>query len=274
MKTFTTLFYLGLTNQHLTKETGLIGYYMYKRFGYKSKIITPEIKGEEYPEAKFINGVEIVSKKGFKIGLIHFGLIGYLLKNSKKTDILNLFHFSLPSLFYGLIYKLLNKRGFIYLKLDYNINLFKDNGYKIYNINPIINVISTPFENLLINICNIISVEAEEGENLLKNYNKRFEKNLICMPNGADDINIKNAIGHINSFQEKENLIITVGRNGTYQKNTEMLLNIISNTNLKNWKIKIIGSIDNVFIEKIKKFFKEYPHFKTIVEFTGPKTKK
>lgn len=47
------------------------------------------------------------------------------------------------------------------------------------------------------------------------------------------------------AFSKKENLIITVGRLGSYQKNTEMLLRALKKVELKdNWKVCLIGLVD------------------------------
>lgn len=229
---------------------------------------------EEYSEAGFIDWVKIIPKKWFKVWLIHFGLIKYLLKNSKTIDILNLFHFSSFSLIYWIIYKIINKKWILYLRLDYNINWFKNNGDRIYNINPIINFLFKPFENLLINICDIISVEVEEWVKLLSNYNSRFSKKIIRLPNWADDINIKDTVKSIKKYKEKENLIITIWRIWTYQKNTEILLDILEKINLKDWKVKIIWTIEENFIPKIKDFFNKNPKLKEKIEFTWAKSKK
>ena len=64
--------------------------------------------------------------------------------------------------------------------------------------------------------------------------------------------------------------MITVGRIGTAQKNTEMLLEAIKQIDLKEWKICLIGSIEADFQPVIDRFFAEYPHLKDRVIFTGP----
>lgn len=57
---------------------------------------------------------------------------------------------------------------------------------------------------------------------------------LIYIPNGFDeDYLIKNNI-KIKKFEEKENIIITVGRIETEQKNNGMLLKVINKMDLKD----------------------------------------
>ena len=71
------------------------------------------------------------------------------------------------------------------------------------------------------------------------------------------------------SFAEKENLIITVGRLGTKQKNTEMLLEALKLTKLDSWQIALIGPIEPTFQSYLNHFFQENPTLKTSVVFTG-----
>ena len=79
------------------------------------------------------------------------------------------------------------------------------------------------------------------------------------------------------SFAEKENIMVCVGRIGNYQKNTEMLLDALRKVDLKDWKIYMIGPITSGFDLKkgidfqqvIDKFFKDYPHHKDKLMFTG-----
>ena len=78
-------------------------------------------------------------------------------------------------------------------------------------------------------------------------------------------------------FAEKENVMVCVGRIGCYQKNTEMLLNALRKTDLKDWKIYMLGPITNSFDLKeggyfqkvIDQFFEECPWYKERLIFTG-----
>lgn len=78
-------------------------------------------------------------------------------------------------------------------------------------------------------------------------------------------------------FAEKENIMVCVGRIGCYQKNTEMLLNALRKTDLKDWKIYMLGPITSSFDLKeggdfqkvIDQFFEECPWYKERLIFTG-----
>lgn len=89
------------------------------------------------------------------------------------------------------------------------------------------------------------------------------------MPNGFDEEYLKEMNLHECTFKEKENLIITVGRLGTFQKNTEMLLRALGNVDLRDWKVILLGPYDENFKKIISSFYKENPEKHTSVEFIG-----
>ena len=70
-------------------------------------------------------------------------------------------------------------------------------------------------------------------------------------------------------MEEKENIILTVGRLGTEAKNTELLLETLKEIDLKDWKVYLVGSIDKSFISYKEKFFKENPSLINKIIFTG-----
>lgn len=69
---------------------------------------------------------------------------------------------------------------------------------------------------------------------------------------------------------EKKNVILTVGRLGTKQKNTELLLEAFALSDIhKDYTLKLIGEADEHFHDYLKKYFIKYPDLKCRVEFTG-----
>lgn len=78
-------------------------------------------------------------------------------------------------------------------------------------------------------------------------------------------------------FSQKENVMVSVGRIGCHQKNTEMLLEALKTVDLKDWKIYMLGPITNSFNlnecsdfqQKIDRFFEEHPRHRGKLVFTG-----
>ena len=79
------------------------------------------------------------------------------------------------------------------------------------------------------------------------------------------------------SWEEKEYIMVCVGRIGCYQKNTEMLLNALEKVDLKDWKVYMIGPITSSldlndrgdFQKTIDEFFERNPQYMGKLIFTG-----
>ena len=180
------------------------------------------------------------------------------------------FHLTKPTILMILIYKLFNKNGKSYVKLDINPE-------SVIEYDKPCNFIKRNVKNYLLNkfskVLDIISCETKQVYDKIiksKSILYGFKNKLTIMPNGFDEDAINETNIHVKSFIQKENIIITVGRLGTYQKNTELLLRSIENINLKNWKIYLIGTIAKEFKQFIDDFFIMNPNKKENVIFTGP----
>ena len=90
----------------------------------------------------------------------------------------------------------------------------------------------------------------------------------IYLPNGYDNLFIEKNF-KIKEFEEKENIILTVGRLGTKEKNTELLLESLKEIDLKDWKVILIGSETEELLKYKEKYFKENPKLKEKIIFTG-----
>lgn len=241
---------------HLTKDVGLVPYYLAKNYGLEAEIVfTNKVKEDIPNKFRGVKLVELPYKKvnkllnkldKFKI-LENFNFLKYLLKNAHKIDILVLFHFNKKKIPIVLLYKFLNKTGKIYLKMDIEVDTIKSktqmNFFKKY------------YGKILVKNIDIFSCETREAYKLiLKNgfWQNDLSKKLIYIPNGVDEEEIKKI-----SFEEKENIIITVGRLGTEQKNTEMLLESLRKIELKEWKVLLIGPYSEEFEKKYIEFICE-----------------
>ena len=74
----------------------------------------------------------------------------------------------------------------------------------------------------------------------------------------------------------KANIILTVGRIGTFQKNNEELLTAFADVSgtLKNWSLRFVGSIEPDFQKYIDDYYLKHPYLKDRVIFTGSITDK
>lgn len=242
-------------NVHLTKDVGMIPFIMYKKFGYDSAIVCYKNGEYNYLENE-VNGLKIDFMKKHTGKTIIDGVI-YLLRNAKKIDVLHLFHFGKREIVWISLYKILNKNGKVYLKLDAD--------YKIKEaINPSHNRLKSKIKNITLKKCKLISVETLNIYNFLK---ENWKINVKYIPNGFYDYGEKEIV----SYNGKENIILTVGRIGSYQKATEILLEgfKLASNKLENWKLRVVGPIEEAFQNYIDIFIKKNPDLKEKIEFTG-----
>lgn len=238
-------------NIELIKDVGMIPYNMHKYHNYNS-IIACYNNGEYSNLNKEIKGVRLNFIKKYSRKSVINGAI-YIIKNYKDIDVLNIFHFNKRSCIWILLYKLLNKKGKVYLKLDANIGIKskKNNKRSIKGL----------LEKIIINKCNLISVESKE---LYKYIKSNWIEKVEYIPNGFLSNNKR-------KIANKKNYIITVGRIGAKEKANDILLEAFKNVSDKipKWKLKFIGPIDKKFERYIEEYFSKNPYLKDRIEFVG-----
>ena len=266
--TFVTVF-TETENFHLVKDVGQLPYFMYKTEGYDATLISYQ-NNVEYPFIdQEVNGLKLnfIPNKG-RFLYFELGVLYYLLNHSKSIAVLNLFHFKKDHILYLLIYKLVNPKGKAYIKLDMDILFFKNYNAFLFSNYRIKNLILKALTSWIFKLTDLFSVETDQAKDYLLNVYPELQNKLICIPNGVDNLYLDKEIP-IKAFQEKENIILTVGRIGTEQKNTALLLDALKITDLKDWKVYILGPIEESFKKYIADFYKEYPQLENKVIFTG-----
>ena len=266
--TFVTIF-TDTENFHLVKDVGQLPYFMHKTEGYDAVLISYK-NNEEYPYLnEEVKGLKLtfIPDKG-RIFYFELGILSYLWSFSKSINILNLFHFKKDHLLYLLIYKTLNPKGKAYIKLDMDILFFKDYNAFLYSKYSLKNYLLKGITKWMFKLTDVFSVETEEGRSYLVKVYPELEQKLICIPNGVDNLYLKEEI-QLRSWEEKEDIIITVGRIGTYQKNTELFLEALNRVELNNWKVYILGPFEMPFQTYIDNYFKLNPQLRDKVIFTG-----
>lgn len=194
--------------------------------------------------------------------------IKYLLQNASRIDLLVCFHWKLETYVNILLYKLLNKHGQIYIKLDtgsgQEFNLDKHS------------FLGKALRKMIYTKClkkiTALSCETSQAYDFLcydNDFSKIMLQKLVLLPNAFDEEAFVASGVSERKFQQKENLIITVGRLGTHQKNTEMILDALGCMELKEWKFVLIGPVENQFRQAIEEFYQKYPEKKEQVVFAG-----
>lgn len=248
-KTFVTLF-PSCSNSELVKDVGMIPYVLYKHFGFNSIVASSKID----IEGNYINA----EVKGLKIDcideILHNEILSglmYILKNSKKIDILNIYHFRPKRNFIWIwLFKMLNPRGKVYVKLDmgiYSYRVLKAKKNK---------------KASFLKYVDIISVESKCVKEWLE---RDYNINVKLIPNGYYSVVEKKQ-----NLLKRENVVVTVGRLGTEEKATDILLDaFLKSIDRHDWNLKLIGPLTTEFEIYKEKFFETNPKAIDRIEFVG-----
>lgn len=242
---------------------------MYKAGNYEAELVTYK-NSPDYPYLESeVNGLKLsFIKNTGRFFYAEKGVLRYLWSFSKKIDVLNLFHFKKGNVLYLLIYKILNPKGKTYVKLDINLSFFRTIDNFLYSKFILKNYLLKGLTKLHFKLTDLFSVETEEARLHLLGVYPELKKKLICVPNGVDEDFIARTV-LMKSFDQKENIILAVGRIGTDQKNTELFLESLLLTDLQDWKVYIAGPVEKSFEPYLKRFFDNYPGLKENVFLTG-----
>ena len=270
--------FLKTQNIHLIKESGMIPLYFHKNFNFNSTILT--YKNGEYPFLeKHCPGLKLkFIKKGKYSKICERNVLKYLFINAKHIDILNLIHPEDDNIIFGLFYKLLNKKGFLYLKMDIHELYKEDDFYHRYRTNSKFNgllkilyfylrrkIIESFYKKV-----DLISAESKDLVNFLKRKYPLLKDKIIFIPNGVtDDFLEQNGIQKI-PLHERENIILNVGRIGAPYKASEILMEAIGKLkDLKDWRVIYVGPIERSFYLIREEFFRNHPDLNDKITFLG-----
>lgn len=270
MKKRLTLLWRKLNSLEFGKDVVLVPYYLGQALGYQTEICCG------YSE-KVAELIPTLSKKGLTFTKKPLGhnpylripiYIKYLFQNASHIDLLMCFHWKLETLINILLYKLLNKHGQVYVKLDTSSGQEWDLTRHTFLGKTLRKILYT---NCLKNV-DVLSCETSQAYNFLCNnsvFSKPMRQKLVLMPNAFDEEEFATSGISEREFQQKENLIITVGRLGSHQKNTEMILDALECIELKAWKFILIGPIEEKFHQAIEHFYQKHPEKKEQIIFIG-----
>ena len=265
-----TLLWRKLNSLEFGKDVVLVPYYLGQALGYQVEIccgyseeIATQISKRQKKDLHFVR-----RPLGYKPLQRIPIYVKYLWQNASRINLLMCFHWRLETFVNILLYKILNRDGLIYVKLD------TESG-KEWDLSRC-SFIGRTIRKIIYNSClskvNVISCETSQPYNSLchnKYFGDQLRKKLVLMPNAFDEAHLNILRIKERMYDEKENLMITVGRVGTSQKNTEMLLKALEDVDLKEWKFCFIGPIENDFNSIIEQFYKNYPSKRKQIIFKG-----
>lgn len=247
---FTVLHPAG-TNVDLMKDEGQIPYTLAKLGNFDTKLVMCNMDKKEtcFNDKKSSIRVQYFPK------IINNTLTGvlYLLLNSKKIDWLNIYFAGRQAYLWMRLYKALNPKGHVYLKLDLDFrscDLYdtNKNEREIFRKNTV--------------IADIISAESEAVKKRIQKYSS---KEILIIEDGIAKLKFTPRTN-----EKREDIFLTVGRLGTRQKATDILLEAFEKSSgYHDWKLKLIGNVEDDFKTYIDAFYEKYPSMQHRVEFVG-----
>ena len=120
---------------------------------------------------------------------------------------------------------------------------------------------------------NKVDLIGSSGRRMQKHLNEKWPWMVEFFPNGFFHPWVS---VDFPEYSKKENTILTVGRLGTEQKATDIMLSAFAMAadKIPDWSLKLVGSMEPSFKGFIDSFFNKHPELKDRVIFTGKITEK
>ena len=250
----------------LVKECILMPYILQKDFGYDVTIvgaapegIPPGVYGVEnshiltenyYTNYKYVSGLKfrLLESWDEKARFV------YIKENINDIDIIYLRGAYNQNYHVAPLFKKLKPDGMAICALDANSSWMD----RIYWY--------VPEFMYFMNSCDIIATSCTAMADFLS---VKWPWQVHSLINGFYDLSIK----HKNKvqFEDRENIILTVGRLGTLQKATDVLLEafVRASDRIPGWKLYLTGNIDEQFIPYLDEFLERNKRISDRIVFTG-----
>lgn len=246
---FSTVFF-ECSNMELVKDVAQIPCTLARLYDIQAELVTSYVSE---------NGANLSAVAELK--LHHFPMIKnekvtglfFLLRYARSIQWLNIYHIDKKSYYWSKLYKFLNPKGHIYLKMDIDFRMcddFEQNADRREVLQKCANVVD------------IVSAESVRALNRVKPFVK---KKIELIPNGYCISNC----AELDTI-ERKNVFLTVGRLGTRQKATENLLQAFALCADKiDWNLRLVGNIEESFKSYIEDFFYQNPKLRKRIKFIG-----
>ncbi len=259
-------FFPEIENVHLTKDIGLLPLFMQEKAGYEATLLG-RYTSTHYPalEGEAVNlRTEKLTDRGHFL-FLQKSMIRYLRKNARHIHVLQLLHLSRSTMLYGILFKWLNPKGFLYVKVDaYNTRLehpqpLAKGTFKLWVMELV--------QKRFFKAADLISIENTEGVQIASRTWPSIAGKFMYLPNGVNDLYIEE-LQDIDRFA-KENIILTVTRAGSPEKNCELLLEAMPFLQLTGWQILVVGEMTEAFRNKWEIAKAKNPEIAQSIRFTG-----
>ena len=255
----TMFWYDDASEVHLYKDVGGIPYALAKYHGWEATLAYNDLQGiihnddyEQYVKLEPIHYPKICARLKLRY-YKYLKVMYYVWKNAPHYDVINLFHVHRFIRFLCWLAKQANPSIITYVKCDMGTAGFVKEQKSSGGVQRWADT-------------DLFTVEANWFISGLNNLTKYYRR-IRYLPNGfygdiLDDNNIL-----------KERILLTVGRLGTYEKNTETLINaferMLLEKELRDWNLCLVGPMDASFREFLKVKFDKNIDLRERVLVTG-----
>lgn len=243
----------GWNNQQLLKDCGLVPYLLQKNHGFHSVLVGMRFD-ENYPYLeKYVSGLELnfLPEDTLQVRL------AYVDAYAADMDLLILYGANPPYIPLVDYYKKVRPDGKVYLATDMNIGW----GSRIPHTHP--------DYNRLFQSCDVVAASCRAAQKYIAT---KWRVPVELIRNGWYNFP---QVSFDNLFEQKENVILTVGHvgggHGGTQKQTHILLEAFAKVanDLPDWSVRLVGGIAKKFNSYIEKYFDIHPELKERVTFAG-----
>lgn len=238
----------GWLNAQLVKDCGVIPYLLHKNHHCEARMVGGKVDPDYYNQ-QYIKGVQLEFLPDGSLETKR----KYLAENAGKIDCL-LLHGPYPN-YFSLVecYKTHNPHGKISLALDANSGWMDRIQW------------ADPKFCRFMDQCDVITAS---GHTMQRHLNEKWPWAVEFIPNGFYNFSSK---PWTVDFDKKENIILTVGRLGTPQKATNVLLEAFAKiaAQVPDWELHLAGGIEDPFHKWLDGFWKRHPELKERIRFLG-----
>lgn len=260
-------------NQHLGKDHCIIANYIAEMYNASAFLVT-ENWGQHFDlNHTVVPKLEIISISGLKrskpsyIEMLIDQLI-FIIRNSKNIDVLYTCHFSTRAKLSALIYKFLNKNGYVWIKTDVSTYGVKEQYFNSIK-SGLLPKVKIALNRLALYSVDLLTAESFEATEWIKKTYPHESKKIHRVPNPINTPLIERLGVRAGLHLGKENSIITVARIGSTQKNNELMLAALDGLQMNGWTFTFVGPIESQFHKEIHAFYERNPQLVDCVRFIG-----
>lgn len=235
-------FWPGLLEVHFVKDIGMIPYIMGKYLGWDVAIVTevPE-QGFEFP-LKYPSQLEVIFSPDRQASVSH-------LLDADVVMAVGLYDFTLD-----IITKLKEQgsQARLYVKLDLNVHHFKRlSVHKVWIAS-------------LLQQCDLVTIESRSLQKIME---KEWGIKTHYLAHGYYDL----ARVQESPIPVRKKEILTVGRLGTHQKNTELLLEafLSCQDHIGDWNLVLVGPVETSLQQVLDGLFQKNPKLRERIQLKG-----